>query len=193
MADDTQVDLEEVRAELAVAKEALAAKDQEIESFKRKGGSVNDLAKKTKELEKEKLSAEEVAAGLTDRVAKLEESEKSANEKATKARAELYESMFRAVGLTEDQKKLVDYHYKNTLSTDDSTLDGMSSRFQHSLTVAGVNNMRQNPIFNTGSLSTAPSFAKIPELTPEEHEVAKKFGMKPEEYIEYRDKPIAVE
>ena len=86
----TEEELAQVQAELATAKALVQSKDEEIESLKKSVRGGNDLAKKTKELEKEKSTAETSVTDLHERLEKVEASEKAATEKAEKAHEILY-------------------------------------------------------------------------------------------------------
>lgn len=190
----TEEELAQVQAELATAKALVQSKDEEIESLKKSVRGGNDLAKKTKELEKEKSTAETSVTDLHERLEKVEASEKAATEKAEKAHEAMFTGLLKSTNLDDEQLKVVEHHYKNTLSSeDDSTFEGMSTRLSHSLAIAGVNNSSVNPILSVSSFVGAPVIENRPSLTADEHEVAKRFGMKPEEYAKYRDQPVSIE
>ena len=190
MTDDTNVEeaKEELTAEeqLKVANEKLGEANKRIEGLESKTKSTNDLAKQTKALKKEKQTAEELVEALRLEVEEFKKNQGVVTSEAEKIQKLRYDDMFKGVELDEDQRKVVDNHYQNSFTIDDTTREGMAKRASLAIAAAGFDAPKPDQLLGVASMSGAPSTKKSPVMSVEEMEHAKKMGITPEEWVKYR-------
>ena len=188
MADDGNAEVVDQTTEeqLEAATQALEEANKRIEGLESKTKSTNDLAKQTKALKKEKQTAEEQVESLRQEVEEFKRNQGVVTSEAEKIQRLRYDDMFKGIELDDDQRKVVDNHYQNSFTIDDTTREGMAKRASLAIAAAGFDAPKPDQLLGVASMSGAPSVKRDPVMSLEEMEFAKKMGVTPEEWVKHR-------
>lgn len=183
---ETETPVLNLEDQLLSANEKVSALEERIKGLEKKTESTNDLAKMAKELKREKMTAEEKVAELEAKVEELTSNQGVVLNEAEKIKNRDYDDIISKVDLDEEQRKLVDYHYKNSVTIPDETKEGKAKRLSLAIAAAGIESPRPDQLLSVASMAGAPPTKKSYSITEEERKHMKNMGISEEEWVKYR-------